>query len=182
MNRWYPHSNEHTSCQAKAARASECMSSLRHSNLQSTRRLKPLQSIMLIKYHSQSSCTVNASSCKKSVNWGNGNDETARVYIYPEELFSSKLHKILPLRFNQARMRKRFSISEICSAVFIWVIVNLLICSYSITSTHHCTLYNGVVWPSLSTWRKMHWYFIIYKTILGLLPSSLSSHSTEKCW
>ncbi len=40
-------------------------------------------------------------------------------------------------------------------------------------STHHCILYNRVGWPSLLTRRKMHWYLIIYKAILGMLPSYL---------
>ncbi len=40
-------------------------------------------------------------------------------------------------------------------------------------STHHCVLYNRVGWPSLLTRRKMHWYLIIYKAILGMLPSYL---------
>ncbi len=40
-------------------------------------------------------------------------------------------------------------------------------------STHHCTLYNRLGWPSLSIRRKMHWYAIIYKAILGMLPSYL---------
>uniref|UniRef100_A0A8C2EK04 Reverse transcriptase domain-containing protein n=1 Tax=Cyprinus carpio TaxID=7962 RepID=A0A8C2EK04_CYPCA len=39
--------------------------------------------------------------------------------------------------------------------------------------THHCILYNRVSWPSLSIRRKIHFYLIIYKTILGLLPSYL---------
>jgi hypothetical protein len=37
-------------------------------------------------------------------------------------------------------------------------------------STHHCELYKRVAWPSLSIRRKMHWYLLIYKAILGCLP------------
>ncbi len=40
-------------------------------------------------------------------------------------------------------------------------------------STHHCILYNRVGWPSFLTRRKMPWYLIIYKAILGMLPSYL---------
>ncbi len=45
--------------------------------------------------------------------------------------------------------------------------------SYTSQSIHHCMLYNRVGWPSLLTRRKMHWYLIIYKAILGMLPSYL---------
>ncbi len=38
-------------------------------------------------------------------------------------------------------------------------------------STHLCILYNRVGWSSLLIRRKMHWYLIIYKAILGMLPS-----------
>ncbi len=41
------------------------------------------------------------------------------------------------------------------------------------TSTYHCILYNRVGWSSLLIRRKMHWYLIIYKAILGMLPSYL---------
>ncbi len=37
-------------------------------------------------------------------------------------------------------------------------------------STHHCTLYSLVQWPSLHTRRNMHWFTFIYKTLLGLTP------------
>ncbi len=40
-------------------------------------------------------------------------------------------------------------------------------------STHHCILYNRVGWSSLLIRRKMHWHLIIYKAILGMLPSYL---------
>lgn len=40
--------------------------------------------------------------------------------------------------------------------------------------THHCTLYSLVGWPSLFTRRLFHWYFLIYKIILGKLPLYLS--------
>ncbi len=40
-------------------------------------------------------------------------------------------------------------------------------------STHHCILYNRVAWSSLAVRRKMHWYLLIYKAILGFLPSYL---------
>lgn len=48
------------------------------------------------------------------------------------------------------------------------------------SSTHHCTLYHRVGWPSLYTRRKMHWYLIIYKAILGLLPSYLCCLMQQK--
>ncbi len=40
-------------------------------------------------------------------------------------------------------------------------------------STHHCILYNRVDWSSLAVRRQMHWYLLIYKAILGFLPSYL---------
>ncbi len=40
-------------------------------------------------------------------------------------------------------------------------------------STHHCILYNRVAWSSLAVRRQMHWYLLIYKAILGFLPSYL---------
>ncbi len=40
-------------------------------------------------------------------------------------------------------------------------------------TTHHCILYNRVGWSSLLIRRKMHWHLIIYKAILGMLPSYL---------
>ncbi len=40
-------------------------------------------------------------------------------------------------------------------------------------STRHCTLYNRVAWSSLAVRRQMHWYLLIYKAILGFLPSYL---------
>ena len=36
--------------------------------------------------------------------------------------------------------------------------------------THHCDLYSLVGWTSLLTRRLLHWYFLIYKIILGKLP------------
>ncbi|KAJ8343940.1 hypothetical protein SKAU_G00312690 [Synaphobranchus kaupii] len=41
--------------------------------------------------------------------------------------------------------------------------------------THHCTLYSSVNWPSLHTRREIHWYMLIYKTLLGLSPPYLCS-------
>ena len=41
--------------------------------------------------------------------------------------------------------------------------------------THHCVLYAKVNWPSLYAHRLGHWYVLIYKAILGLTPSYLSS-------
>ena len=46
--------------------------------------------------------------------------------------------------------------------------------------THHCTLYSLVNWSSLSTRRLLHWYHFIYKSILGLLPTYLSSFMSRK--
>ncbi len=40
-------------------------------------------------------------------------------------------------------------------------------------TTHHCILYNRVGWSSLLIRREMHWHLIIYKAILGMLPSYL---------
>jgi len=48
--------------------------------------------------------------------------------------------------------------------------------------THHCILYNRVSWPSLSIRRKIPFYLIIYKTILGLLPLYLGCLIQKKCW
>ena len=39
--------------------------------------------------------------------------------------------------------------------------------------THHCELYSRVGWPALATRRLSHWYTLIYKAILGLLPNYL---------
>lgn len=41
------------------------------------------------------------------------------------------------------------------------------------SSVHHCTLYKSVGGPSLSSRRKIHWYLMVYKAILGMLPSYL---------
>jgi len=38
--------------------------------------------------------------------------------------------------------------------------------------THHCELYERVAWP-LRIQRKMHWHLLIYKAILGNLPTYL---------
>ena len=42
-------------------------------------------------------------------------------------------------------------------------------------TTHHCDLYNLVDWTSLHTRRLLHWFLLIYKTILGITPFYLSS-------
>uniref|UniRef100_A0A3B5BCC6 Reverse transcriptase domain-containing protein n=1 Tax=Stegastes partitus TaxID=144197 RepID=A0A3B5BCC6_9TELE len=42
-------------------------------------------------------------------------------------------------------------------------------------TTHHCTLYSLVNWPSLHSRRQTHWYLFIYKTIIGLTPAYLRS-------
>lgn len=47
-------------------------------------------------------------------------------------------------------------------------------------STHHCALYNIVSWPSLAVRRKMHWYLLIYKAILGFLPPYLCCMLKQK--
>ena len=39
--------------------------------------------------------------------------------------------------------------------------------------THHCTLYSSVNWPSLENRRNIHWYMLIYKTLLGQSPPYL---------
>ena len=39
--------------------------------------------------------------------------------------------------------------------------------------THHCSLYSSVNWPSLGTRRNIHWYTLIYKSLLGLSPPYL---------
>ncbi len=41
--------------------------------------------------------------------------------------------------------------------------------------THHCQLYAKAGWPALSTRREIHWLLMIYKALLGLVPSYLSS-------
>ena len=41
--------------------------------------------------------------------------------------------------------------------------------------THHCTLYSLVGWSSLTSRRLFHWYMLIYKAILGKLPSYIGS-------
>ena len=46
--------------------------------------------------------------------------------------------------------------------------------------THHCTLYSLTGWSSLSSRRTTHWYIFIYKAILGLLPSYLSTYMTQR--
>ena len=46
--------------------------------------------------------------------------------------------------------------------------------------THHCTLYSLTDWSSLSMRRTTHWYLFIYKSIIGLLPSYLSTYLTRK--
>lgn len=37
--------------------------------------------------------------------------------------------------------------------------------------THRCVLYASAGWPALSVHRLKHWYVLIYKSILGQLPS-----------
>ena len=39
--------------------------------------------------------------------------------------------------------------------------------------THRCTLYSSVNWPSLHTRRNIHWFMLIYKTLLGQSPPYL---------
>lgn len=45
--------------------------------------------------------------------------------------------------------------------------------------THHCTLYEWVGWSSLSICRLIHLCILIYKAILGLLPSYLFSYINQ---
>lgn len=47
-------------------------------------------------------------------------------------------------------------------------------------STDHCELYKRVTWPSLIIQRKMYWYLLIYKAILGYLPSYRSCFIQRK--
>ena len=46
--------------------------------------------------------------------------------------------------------------------------------------THRCVLYSRVGWSSLSTRRLMHWHILIYKAILGLLPSYLLTFISQR--
>ena len=46
--------------------------------------------------------------------------------------------------------------------------------------THHCLLYARVGWSSLSARRLNHWRILIYKCILGLLPSYLLTYISQK--
>lgn len=48
------------------------------------------------------------------------------------------------------------------------------------TLTHHCSLYAQVGWFALSTRRLHHWHILIYKTILGVLPSYLQKYVIRK--
>ena len=41
--------------------------------------------------------------------------------------------------------------------------------------THHCELYALSGWPSLGARRYKHWMILIYKALLGLIPSYLCS-------
>lgn len=42
-------------------------------------------------------------------------------------------------------------------------------------STHHCTLYETVKWPSLSLRRKFHLLIFIAKALMGKLPIYISN-------
>ncbi len=44
-------------------------------------------------------------------------------------------------------------------------------------STHHCSLYSLSGWPPLSIHRQYQWHILIYKAVMGLLPSYLSVFS-----
>ena len=46
--------------------------------------------------------------------------------------------------------------------------------------THHCSLYSLVNCSSLSMSRTLRWYNFIYKSILGLLPTYLSTYMSHK--
>ena len=46
--------------------------------------------------------------------------------------------------------------------------------------TRHCTLYARVGWFTLSPRRLKHWNILIYKCILGLLPSYLQTYIHQK--
>lgn len=46
--------------------------------------------------------------------------------------------------------------------------------------THRCVLYSRVGWSSLSTRRLMHWHILIYKAVLGLLPSYLLTFVSQR--
>ena len=45
--------------------------------------------------------------------------------------------------------------------------------------THHCTLYEWVEWSSISIRRLRHLHILIYKAILGFLPSYLLSYINQ---
>lgn len=49
-----------------------------------------------------------------------------------------------------------------------------------IVLTHDCSLYAQVGWSVLSTRRLNHWHTLIYKVVLGLLPSYLQICTQEK--
>ncbi len=46
--------------------------------------------------------------------------------------------------------------------------------------THHCLLYEGVGWSSLSSRKLVHWLIVTYKAILGLLPVCLLTYIKQK--
>ena len=42
-------------------------------------------------------------------------------------------------------------------------------------STHHCTLYEMVGWPSLHIRRHKHWLILVFKAVVGQLPLYITS-------
>ena len=46
--------------------------------------------------------------------------------------------------------------------------------------THRCTLYAQVGWSALTTRRLNHWHILIYKAIIGFLPSYLQAYTVLK--
>ena len=46
--------------------------------------------------------------------------------------------------------------------------------------THRCTLYAQVGWSALTTLRLNHWHILIYKAIIGFLPSYLQAYTVLK--
>ena len=55
-----------------------------------------------------------------------------------------------------------------------FILITLYIYTYDISRlTHHCDLYVKAGMPSLSIRRYTHWMTLIYKTLLGLVPTYL---------
>jgi len=48
-------------------------------------------------------------------------------------------------------------------------------------STHHCKLYTLIGWPSLHIRRQRHWFYFIYKIILGIGATYLKNLISVTC-